>query len=93
MGSPRAYDQTRSFARQLGLKPVSLPVTSPQSNGMAESFVKTLKRDYAKLTHRPDSQTVMARLQKLFDDYNSYHSHSALGYLPPKLFRANRAVN
>jgi putative transposase len=25
-----------------------------QSNGMAESFVKTLKRDYAKLANRPD---------------------------------------
>jgi putative transposase len=40
---------TRSFAKQLGLKPVTTPVTSPQSNGMAESFVKTLKRDSAKL--------------------------------------------
>jgi putative transposase len=52
--------ETRSFARQLGLKPVTTPVTSPQSNGMAESFVKTLKRDYAKLANRPDSQTVMS---------------------------------
>lgn len=85
--------ETRSFAKQLGLKPVTTPVTSPQSNGMAESFVKTLKRDYAKLAERPDSQTVMALLPKWFDDYNSYHPHSALGYLPAKLFRAKRAVN
>lgn len=92
-GSCYTAAQTRSFARQLGLKPVTTPVTSPQSNGMAESFVKTLKRDYAKLADRPDSQTVMAQLQEWFDDYNSYHPHSALGYLPPKLFRANRAVN
>ncbi|MEY4755978.1 MAG: hypothetical protein RJA34_876, partial [Pseudomonadota bacterium] len=27
------------------------------------------------------------------DDYNSYHPHSALGYLPAKLFREKRAVN
>jgi len=37
-------------------------MTSPQSNGMAESLVKTLKRDYEKLAERPDSQTVMAQL-------------------------------
>ena len=88
-GSCYTAAETRSFAKQLGLK----PVTSPQSNGMAESFVKTLKRDIAKLADRPDSQTVMALLPKWFDDYNSYHPHSALGYVPAKLFRAKRAVN
>jgi transposase InsO family protein len=41
-GSLYTAAETRSFSKQLGLK----PVTSPQSNGMAESFVKTLKRDY-----------------------------------------------
>ncbi len=92
-GSCYTAAETRSFAKQLGLKPVTTPVTSPQSNGMAESFVKTLKRDYAKLAERPDSQTVMAQLPKWFDDYNSYHPHSALGYVPAKLFRAKRAVN
>jgi putative transposase len=85
--------ETRSFAKQLGLKPVTTPLTSPQSNGLAESFMKTLKRDCAKLADRPDSQKVMAQLPKWFDDYNSYHPHSALGYLPAKLFREKRAVN
>ncbi len=40
--------ETRSFAKLLGLKPITTPVTSPQSNGMADSFVKALKWDYAK---------------------------------------------
>ena len=53
-GSCYTASETRSFAKELGLKPVTTPVTSPQSNGMAESFVKTLKRDYAKLANRPD---------------------------------------
>jgi putative transposase len=48
-GSCYTAAETRSFAKLLGLKPITTPVTSPQSNGMAESFVKTLKRDYAKL--------------------------------------------
>jgi putative transposase len=46
-GSCYTAAETRSFAKELGLKPVITPVTSPQSNGMAESFVQTLKRDYA----------------------------------------------
>ena len=92
-GSCYTATETRSFARQLGLKPVTTPVTSPQSNGMAESFVKTFKRDYAKLTNRPDSQTVMSQLKAWFDDYNSYHPHSALGYLPPQTFREKRSAN
>lgn len=38
--------ETRGIARSLGLKPINTPVCSPQSNGMAESFVNTFKRDY-----------------------------------------------
>ena len=89
-GSCYTVAETRSFAKQLGLKPVITPVTSSQSTGITESFVKTLKRDYAKLANRPpDSKTVMAQPKDWFDDYNSYHPHSALGYLPPTLFREN----
>ena len=44
-GSCYTAAEMRSFAKELGLKPVTTPVTSPQSNGMAENFAKTLKRD------------------------------------------------
>lgn len=37
--------ETRALARALGLKLINTPVCSPQSNGMAESFVNTFKRD------------------------------------------------
>jgi transposase InsO family protein len=84
--------ETRVFAKELGLKPVTTPLTNSQSNGMAESFVKTLKRYYAKLANGPDSKSLMAQLKDWFDDYNSYHPHSALGYLPPTLFRKKRSV-
>ena len=43
--------------------------------------------DYGKLSDWPNSKTVMGQLKDCFDDYNSYHPHSALGYLPPTLFR------
>jgi putative transposase len=92
-GSCYTVAETRSFAKLLGLKPPIKPVTSPQSKGMTERFVKTLTRDYAKLANRPKSKTVMRQLRAWFDDYNSYHPHSALGYLPPKLFRERQSVN
>jgi putative transposase len=63
-----------------------------QVNGMAESFVNTLKRDYAKLAKKPDSKTVMTQLKDWFDDYNCYHPRGALGCIPPTLFRKKRSV-
>lgn len=86
-GSCYTARETRLFARSLNLKPVTTPVVSPQSNGMAESFVKTLKRDYASLASKPDSVTVMKLLKHWFEHYNTKHPHSALGYLPPRMFR------
>ena len=68
-----------SGSKDLSLKPVTKPVTSPQSNGMAESFVKTLKREYANLASRPDSKTVMVQLKDWLDDYNAHHHNSEPG--------------
>lgn len=39
-------NETRQFARMLGLKSKNTAVRSPVSNGIAESFMKTIKRDY-----------------------------------------------
>lgn len=92
-GSCYTAAETRSFARALGLKPVTTPVCSPQSNGMAESFVKTIKRDYAMLALRPDAATVMQQLGCWFEHYNTKHPHSALQYMPPRMFRQKQASN
>jgi len=48
----------------MGINPVTTPVVGPQSNGMAESFIKTVKRYYAHLTDRPYSLTVMSALKR-----------------------------
>ena len=45
-GSCYLARETRRFARDVGLVPCTTPLESPQSNGMAEAFVRTLKRDY-----------------------------------------------
>ena len=92
-GSCYTAANTRQFARMLGLKPVTTPVVNPQSNGMAESFVKTFKRDYARLADRPDSQTVMNALRQWLEHYNENHPHSALQYLSPRQFRERQRLN
>src|SRR5512132_3436695 len=45
-GSGYTAHETRRFARDIGLEPRNTPNRSPQSNGMAEAFVRTIKRDY-----------------------------------------------
>ena len=60
---------------------------SPLSNGMAEAFVKTLKRDYARVSHRPDAASVLGQLDSWFEHYNSVHPHKALGFRSPREFR------
>ncbi len=41
------------FAAPLCLVPCFTPVRSSESNGVSEAFVKTLKRDYARIQPRP----------------------------------------
>jgi transposase InsO family protein len=54
----------------MNLIPCFTPVRSPHSNGMAESFVKTFKRDYVYVHDRPDARTVLAQLDQWFNDHN-----------------------
>jgi putative transposase len=86
-GSAYIALQTRSFARDLGLKPINTPVSSPQSNGMAESFVKTIKRDYVATMPKPDAPTAIRNLAAAFEHYNESHPHSALRFRSPREFR------
>ncbi len=51
----RAHE-TIEFATRLGLVPCFTPVRSPQSNGMAEAFVKTFKRDYVSPCCAPEKK-------------------------------------
>jgi putative transposase len=86
-GSPYTACKTRAFAGKIGLVPRTTPIESPQSNGMAEAFVKTIKRDYARVAARPDAASVLRQLDAWFDHYNTVHPHKALGYRSPREFR------
>lgn len=85
-GSAYTAKDTQIFARQLGLKPCFTPVKSPQSNGMAEAFVHTLKRDYVQVNPLPDAKTVIASFAEWIEDYNEYHPHSGLKWKSPREF-------
>jgi putative transposase len=87
-GSPYIANDTRIFTRQLGLKPFNTPVKSPQSNGMSEAFVNTLKRNYVNITPLPDAATVLGLIDEWFEAYNDNHPHSGLNMRSPREFIA-----
>ncbi|HDP9934582.1 TPA: IS3 family transposase, partial [Escherichia coli] len=69
-GSCYRANETRQFARILGLEPKNTAVRSPESNGIAESFVKTIKRDYISIMPKPDGLTAAKNLAEAFEHYN-----------------------
>ncbi|MEF5820811.1 IS3 family transposase [Escherichia coli] len=92
-GSCYRANETRQFARILGLEPKNTAVRSPESNGIAESFVKTIKRDYISIMPKPDGLTAAKNLAEAFEHYNEWHPHSALGYRSPREYLRQQASN
>jgi putative transposase len=85
-GSPYTAKETRDFAAALNLVPCFTPVKSPESNGMSEAFVKTFKRDYARVNPLPDAATALRQIAGWINDYNEIHPHSALKMRSPREF-------
>ena len=79
--------ETLITAEKLGLAPITTPAYSPQSNGMSEAFVNTLKRDYAEGAMLWDAASVLEQVPLWFEDYNNRVPHSALGMLSPRQYR------
>ena len=89
-GSCYTAHDTVSFGISLGLLMCTTPVYSPESNGMAESFVKTLRRDYVYLSRLASAAVVLAQLPRWIEDYNEVHPHKGLKMRSPREYR--RAV-
>lgn len=83
-GSAYAATKTIDMALALNLEPCFTPVESPESNGMAEAFVRTFKRDYVRVNPIPDAATAIAAVGDWMEDYNTVHPHSRLGYRSPR---------
>ena len=72
--------------KDLGMIDCCTPVHSPESNGMAESFIGTFKRDYVYENILEDFETVKRMIPGWIDDYNCVAPHSALGMKSPREF-------
>lgn len=81
-----AAKETVEFASRIGLQSCFTPVRSPESNGMAEAFVKTFKRDYVDCNICPGAPTVLKRLSECFEDYNENATHKGLRMRSPRQF-------
>lgn len=78
---------TRDFGRGLGLVVCTTPAYSPESNGMAEAFVKTFKRDYVYVNELRSAAHVLEQLPGWFEDYNENAPHKGLKMKSPREFR------
>jgi transposase InsO family protein len=52
---------------------------------------RTIKRDYVRVSPRPDAKTVMRQLPAWIAHYNEVHPHKALAYRSPREFIAAHA--
>jgi putative transposase len=74
-------------AERLHLVPITTPAASPQSNGMSEAFVNTLRRDYIVGADLATAAVVLDQIPTWIADYNAVAPHSALGFRSPQQYR------
>ena len=82
--------ETVRFGRSIGLEVCTTAPYSPESNGMAEAFVKRFKMDYAYVGDLSSADRVREQLPKWFEDYNENAPHKALKLQSPREYRRNR---
>jgi len=85
--------ETVIHAERLGLEVVTTPVRSPESNGMSEAFVNTMRRDYVESADLWSAASVIEQIQGWFDDYNEVAPHSALKMKSPREFRVEQTLS
>ena len=79
--------ETVQMGRRLGLKSCFTKAYTPQSNGMSESLVGTIKRDYVYMSDCVDAKTTLNMLNDWFKDYNEVAPHSGLGMMSPMEYK------
>lgn len=82
-GSIYRAKSVKTLSKHLNLQCCYTRAYSPESNGMAEAFVKTIKRDYVYQADCDSAETVLKLLPEWFADYNHVAPHSALGMRSP----------
>lgn len=79
--------ETVSYGAEWGFDVRTMPAYSPESNGVAEAFVKILKRDYVYVNELWTAESVLRRLPEWIGDYNRNHPHSGLQMKSPLEYR------
>ena len=79
---------TQCTAERLHLVAITTPAASPQSNGMSEAFVNTMRRDYLAGADLASAAVVLDQIPAWIADYNAVAPHSALGYQSPHQYRS-----
>lgn len=92
-GSAYTAHDTRNFALSMGLAVCTTPVQSPESNGMAEGFVKTFKRDYVHVNRLDSARVVLEQLPEWIEDYNEIAPHKGLKMKSPREYRKSLAAS
>ncbi len=82
----------RPFVRAMGLIPCHTPRRSPESNGLAEAFFGSFKRDYVYQACLETLEKVAHLVPQWIEDYNQQAPHSALGMRSPAEFYAEWRV-
>lgn len=78
----------RPFVRAMGLIPCHMPRRSPESNGLAEAFFDSFKRDYVYQAALDTVEEVGRQVPTWIDHYNREAPHSALNMQSPVEFYA-----
>ena len=79
--------ETVAYGAAWGFDVRTTPAYSPESNGIAEAFVKLFKRDYVYVNELWTAESVLRRLPEWFADYNRNHPHSGLQMKSPLEYR------
>lgn len=79
--------------RQAGIQPSMSRPGCPWDNAMAESFMRTLKREEVDGTAYRDAAETRRSIGRFIEDiYNKQRLHSALNYLAPEEFEAGHVA-
>ena len=62
---------------------------SPQTNGLAETFVQMFKRDYVWFGNLSNAKSVIKQQPFSFEDYNNHAPHKGLVMNSPREFLNN----